>query len=70
MRNWIEEAFILMRRHKIRQSDIAARYGCAREHINRILNGTVKIPKGAEERITKAIQEIIEEKGSEKNAKG
>ena len=60
---WIEGAFVLMRRHKIRQSDIAEKYGCTREHINHILNGTVSIPKGAEERIKKAIQEIIEEKG-------
>ncbi|MBP3936436.1 MAG: hypothetical protein IK954_02490 [Clostridia bacterium] len=63
MEKWIENVFVLMRRHKIRQSEIAEKYGCAREHINRILNGTVKVPDGAEARIKKAIQEIIEEKG-------
>ena len=52
-----------MHRHKITQKEIADKYGCNREFMNRILNGAVAVPKGAKEKIETAIDEIIASKG-------
>lgn len=68
MDNWIDNAVVLMHRHKITQTTVAEKYGCQREFINRILNGKAEPPKGAEERILNAINEIIAERTEEKTA--
>lgn len=68
MEAWIDNAIILLHRNKISQAEIAVKYGCQREFINRILNGKVAPPKGAEQRILNAINEIIAERTSEKTA--
>ena len=59
---WIDDVVILTHRNKISQADIAEKYGCHREFINRILNGKVSPPKDAKERIMNAIDEIISER--------
>jgi transcriptional regulator with XRE-family HTH domain len=63
MEKWIENVIVLLHRHKITQKEIAEKYGCKREYINRILNGKETPPKGAEQRIMSAINEIIQERG-------
>ena len=62
MEKWIDNAIILIHRNKITQTDVAEKYGCKREFINRILNGKVDPPKDAEWRIMTAINEIISER--------
>lgn len=59
---WIDKVIVKMHRHKITQKEIADKYGCNREFMNRILNGAVAVPKGAKEKIETAIDEIIASK--------
>jgi transcriptional regulator with XRE-family HTH domain len=58
MEPWIAEVVGKMHVHKISQDAIAERVGVRREHINKILNGKIA-PKGAAERITVAVDELI-----------
>lgn len=62
MSNTIEKAFVLMKRHKITQTQVAQKYGCTREHINRIINGSVVVSKDIQNKILTAIDEIIAER--------
>ena len=57
-----EKAFVLMKRNKITQSQVAEKYGCTREYINRIINGNVAVSEDIQERILKAIDETIKER--------
>ena len=68
MEAWIDNAIILLHRNKISQAEIAVKYGCQSEFINRILNGKVAPPKGAEQGSPIAINEIIAEGTSEQTA--
>ncbi len=61
--DWIDRANVKIKRNKIKQKDIAKKYGCRREHINLILNRRLPSPKGAKEKIETAIDEIIASKG-------
>jgi transcriptional regulator with XRE-family HTH domain len=56
-----EIAFVLMKRNKLTQSQVAEKYGCTREYINRILNGNVSASADVQEKILSAIDEIIKE---------
>lgn len=58
MESWIAEVVGKMHVHKISQDELAEKVGVRREHINKILNGKLA-PKGAKERITTAINELI-----------
>ena len=58
---WIAEVVGLMHIHGISQTELAEKVGVLRPHINRILNGK-ETPKGAEERIKKALGELIAKK--------
>ncbi len=62
MESWIAEAVGKMHIYKISQMDLADRYGCSREFMNRILNGAVPPPKEAKERIMTAIDALIASK--------
>lgn len=59
---WIDTAVAKMNRYSINQRDIAEKYPCSREMINRILRGKEKPPKGAKEKILNSIDEIIASK--------
>ena len=59
MENWIADVVGKMHSHKISQIDLAERYGCSREFMNRILNGAVSPPREAKERILTAIDDLI-----------
>lgn len=54
-----ERAFILMKRHKITQAQVAAEYGCTREYINRILNGLTPASKEVQSKVLEAVERII-----------
>ncbi len=56
--DWIAEVVGKMHVYKISQDELAEKMGVRREHINKILNGRIA-PKGAEERITAALDAII-----------
>ena len=62
MELWIDDVVAKMHRYRIKQREIAKAYGCSREHIGRILNGKCNPPKGARERIEKAIDDLIANK--------
>lgn len=55
---WTASAVGLMHLHKITQKELANHIGVTDDYISMILNGK-KTPKGAEERISNAIDEII-----------
>lgn len=61
MENWIACVVGKMHVYKISQGDLANKLGVSREYVNKILNGIEK-PNGAKERITVALNELIEEK--------
>lgn len=61
MESWIAEAVGKMHINHITQKDIAEKLDVTNDYISMILLGK-KTPKGAEERITKAINEIIAER--------
>ena len=62
MEKWIAKAVGLMHINKVSVKQLAERIGWSRGYLSEILNGK-RNPLGAEARITKAIQEIIEGKG-------
>lgn len=62
MSKFTEIAFVLMKRNKLTQSQVAEKYGCTREYINRILNGNVSASADVQEKILSAIDEIIAER--------
>ena len=59
---WIDVAVAKANRFSITQQEIAKKYPCSREMINRIFRGKEKPPKGAKEKILTAIDEIIASK--------
>lgn len=61
MANWIADVVGRMHVHKITQTELANRLGIRREQLNRILNSS-ETPMNAEERIRKALDELIAEK--------
>lgn len=61
MENWIASVVGKMHVYKITQGELAEKLGVTREYVNKILGGTEK-PNGAKERITVALNELIEEK--------
>lgn len=61
LEKWIAEVVGLMHIHGISQTELAEKVGVLRPYINKILNGK-ETPKGAEERIKKALDELIAEK--------
>ena len=61
LEKWIAEVVGLMHIHGISQTELAEKMGVLRPHVNKILNGKLA-PKGSEERIKKALDELIAEK--------
>ncbi len=61
MANWIADVVGKMHVHKITQTELANKLGIRREQLNRILNSS-GTPANAEERILKALDELIKEK--------
>lgn len=53
-----------MHQHKISKSDLAQEAGISREYASMVLNGH-RSPQGAEEKLTAALDRIIERKASE-----
>ena len=64
LENWIAEVVGKMHIHKITQVELAEKIGIRRDYLNKILNGFEK-PAKAEERIMKALNELISERGAE-----
>lgn len=62
MENWIAEVVGKMHVNKIKQTELAEKMGIRRDYLNKILNGFDK-PANAEERIMKALDELIAERG-------
>ena len=62
LENWIAIIVGKMHVNKITQSELAKKIGIRRDYLNKILNGFDK-PANAEERITKALDELIAERG-------
>lgn len=62
MTKTIEKVLILMKRNKINQSQVAEKYGCTREHINRIINGSISTSADVQKKLLAAINEIIKER--------
>lgn len=62
MENWIAVVVGKMHIHKITQVELAEKIGIRRDYLNKILNGFDK-PANAEERISKALDELIAKKG-------
>ena len=62
MSRTLEKAFVLMKRHKITQTQVAEKYGCTREYINRAINGGVSVSKEIQNKILSAIDDIIKER--------
>lgn len=58
MEKWTAKTVGRMHLHEITQKEIAAHLGVTNNYISMIINGK-KTPKGAEERINRAIDEII-----------
>lgn len=61
MQKWIASVVGKMHTHKITQIELANKIGIRRDYLNKILNGA-ETPANAKERITKALDEIIESK--------
>ena len=61
LEKWIAEVVGLMHIHGISQTELAERLGVCRNYVNKLLNEK-ETPKGAEERIKKALGELIAEK--------
>ncbi len=61
MEAWIADVVGRMHIHNIRQAELAERIGVRREHLNKILSGKLA-PKGAQERVVAALNEIISER--------
>lgn len=66
MDKWIATAVGLMHINKITQIQVAKKMGVTNDYINMILNGKLA-PKNAEERIMRAINEIIAERGEQRD---
>lgn len=62
MEDWIDKAVVIMHRQRITQTEVAKKYGCTREFINKVLNRTKKAPINADVRIMTAIRQIIDER--------
>lgn len=62
MDKWIATAVGLMHINKITQIQVAKKMGVTNDYVNMILNGKMS-PKNAEERIMRAIDEILAERG-------
>lgn len=60
MSEWIAEAVGKMHMNRITQKDVATKMGVSEDYVSMILRG-VRDPKGAQERIESAINEIIAE---------
>ncbi len=58
MNDWIAGVVGKMHVHKISQNELAEHLGVRRDYLNKILNGKEN-PKGASERITAAVDELI-----------
>ena len=61
MAEWIAMAVGKMHIYKITQTELAARLGIRRDYLNKVLAGTFA-PKGMEERVLAAIDEIVAER--------
>lgn len=61
MEPWIAEVIGKMHVHKITQTALAEHMGRRRDYISRILSGGVR-PKGAQESITAAVDEMVAQK--------
>lgn len=62
MESWIDKAVVDMHKHRITQTEVAQKYGCTREFINKVLNRKKKAPIDADKRVITAINQIIEER--------
>lgn len=58
MEQWIAEVIGKMHIHKITTTALAEHMGMTRSHVSRVLNGGIR-PKGAAEKITAAVDEMI-----------
>lgn len=59
-KDWTGDLVGLMHTHKISKQQLAAHIGVSREYVSAILNGH-REPKGAEEKMKAAVEEIISE---------
>lgn len=58
---WMESFFGKKRAYKIKDAEIAAEIGWHPKYLSAVLNGH-RSPKGAEEKLTSALDRIIEQK--------
>lgn len=58
---WMEAFFGKKRMHKIKDSDLAAEIGWHPKYLSAVLNGH-RTPKGAEEKLNKALDTLISER--------
>ena len=65
MEQWIATAVGLMHINRISNIELAEKIGVTHQYISELLNGK-KSPKGAEQRIMTAIDEIIAERNAVK----
>lgn len=63
LEKWIATVVGKMHVNKIKQTELAEKLGIRRDYLNKILNGADR-PANAEERITKALDELIVERGA------
>ncbi len=61
MEGWIAETVGKMHVHKITQTELAKEVGWRRDYLSRVLSKAVP-PKGAEEKITAALDRLIAKK--------
>jgi hypothetical protein len=61
LEKWIAGTVGKMHVNRIRQSDLSQKLGCTTTYVNMILTGK-RSPKGAKERITGAVDELIKQK--------
>ncbi len=60
---WMESFFGKKRAYKVKDAEIAAEVGWHPKYLSAVLNGH-KTPKGAEEKLTAALDRIIERKSA------
>lgn len=63
---WTGEIIAKLHTNKIKQKDLAAHMNLSNEYICMILGGTMKSPRGMEQRMKNAISEILHERKSER----
>lgn len=64
LEKWTGDVIACMHIHQITYDELASKLGTTKGYISMILNG-VRKPKGIEEKITNALDELISESGSQ-----